>query len=290
MKSITHITIEYDDGESQTFMGRRPLSSWKRKDENMRVPDDGQTYVQILDDTAVLGAPRQYTNEGGLTASYPFPAVVNTNWGLITRHNGQVYDYVPVEDRWQRWMYEFWDWASGYMLPTGEKVGTHVNPRNPSIIYTDYTPGSLMSVYAGMIMDAKSHTDSASPETGARDVVTGRNISSAKPYEWLCRPTTGAMLRVRDNGSQWIAEAIDLLAPCPIVDTLPPHLYFWATQVAINGSTSRYPDVKNALEVHGLPPAGTPMPLFSLGGSFIIRKSACVSLIPGQIWSPYKEN
>lgn len=286
MKSLTSITIDYDTGDTETFGLRRPFSSWVRKDDNLRVPDDGNQYVQILDDTAVLGAPRQYT-EDGLSASYPFPAVVNTKWGLITKHNDQVYDYVPVEDRWQRWMYEFWDWSSGYMLPTGEKVGIHVNPKNPSIIYTDYTPGSLIALYAGMIMDAKSHTDSASPETGARDVVTGRNLSNPKPYEWLCRPTTGALLKVRDNGSQWIADAIDLLAPCPNVDILPPHLYFWATQIHIDGNTSRYPDVKNALEIHGLPPAGTPMPLFSLGGSFLIRKSACKPLVNGQEWSPY---
>jgi len=172
--------------------------------------------------------------------------------------------------------------------PTGKHTGTRVNPKNPNIIYTDYTPGSLLGLYAGMIMDAKSHTDSASPETGARDVVTGRNLLNHKPYEWLCRPTAGALLRVADAGSKWRVEAIDLLSPCPNVDTLPMHLYFWATQIHTDGHVTRYPDIKEAFAVHGLPPAGTPMPLLSLGGSFLINKSACRELAPGQLWSPYK--
>ena len=259
---------------------------FRRPDENLTVPDDGGRYVQILDDTTVLGAPRQYS-DGVLIAPYPFPAVVNTKWGLITRYNDAVYDYVPLEDRWQRWLYGFWDWASGYRLGRGEKIGTHVNPKNPGIVYTDYTPGSLLSLYAGMIMDAKSHTDSASPETGARDVVTGRNLENPKPYECLCRPTVGALLRVTDYGSRWRCAAIDLLAPCPEPDTLPPYLYFWATQVHIDGRVTRYPDVKNAYEIIGLPPAGTPMPLFSRGGNLLINKTACRELRPGQMWSPY---
>ena len=150
----------------------------------------------------------------------PRPAVVNANWGIETLAKSTG-DYFPIQDHWQRWFYEFWDWASGYRLPKGEFEGTYVNSRNPSIIYSKYTAGSKLAVYAGMIMDAKSHTDSDSPETGAGDVVTGRNMTSPKPWVWLCRPTTGALLRVIGRiGSRLKIQAIDLYAPPPDVNQL----------------------------------------------------------------------
>lgn len=282
MKSLTHITIDYDDGNSEIFGLRRPFSSWVRKDENLRVPDDGKQYVQVLDDTAVLGAPRQYKEEGGLIDDYPFPAVVNAKWGITP--------LVPafIQERWQRWLYEFHDWQTGYMLPRGEHIGTHVNKKNPAIVYDDYTPGSLLDLYSQMIMDAKFLTESGSPETGAKDYVTGRNLSNPKEYQLMLTMTCGALLQVTSYGSYWKAKAINLSESCPLVDTLPPYLYYWCTQVHIDGRLTRFPDVKNALEVYGLSPAGTAMPLFSLDGSFLIKKSACKPLTNGQVWSPYK--
>lgn len=281
MKQLSAIKITYSGGRVEIFRRRRYTSSWIRKDENLVVPDDGGKYVQIRPKLTFDA------HDPPIPSGYPIPAVVHKGVGLDTKYNGTEYNYVPLEDRWQWFLYGFLDWASGYILPRGQKIGTHVNPKNPAIVYDDYTPGSLLSLYSQIIMDAKSHTDSASPETGARDVVTGRNMSNRKPYEWLCRPTCGALLRVTGFGSYWKAEAIDLLKPCPDVDFLAQHLYFWATQVSHLGSVTRYPDVKREFEFHGIPPAGTPLPLFSLGGNFLIRKSSCIELSPGQPWSPY---
>lgn len=261
---------------------------FRRKDINLRVPNDDSQYVMILHDSDVLGHPRQF--ESGQTARYPFPAVVNVKWGLVTSYAGKVYDYVPMHDLWQWWMLEFWNWASGYLLPMGEILGTYTKPNNPRALYTRATPGSLLELYIGMIADAKSHTDSSPPELGARDVVTGRNLTAKKNWEWLCRPCTGQLGRViADRGTKLELETIDLLKPCPTMDELEakPWLYGWATQIAIDGTVSRYPDIKNAFAMHGLPPAGTPIPFVSRGGSVLINKKACRVLTPGASWSPY---
>ena len=258
---------------------------FKRLDVGFPVPNDGYQYVMIQHEMPLLGETRHVGNKPN--EKDPRPAVVNTKWGIRTLASANG-DYYPITDEWQRWFYNFWDWASGYRLPVGVKTGTYVNPRNPNVIYTSYTAGSKLALYAGMIMDAKSHTDSVSPETGGRDVVTGRNLHSSRVWEWLCRPTTGAMLRViQRNGSELKVEAIDLWKPPPDVNTLPIHLFYFGTQVAIDGKVTRYPDVKNAFEVHGLPPAGTAMPLVAPGGYFWIDRSACVELQAGQMWKPY---
>ena len=217
----------------------------------------------------------------------PRPAVVNKDWGLLTlaQANG---DYYPISNEWQYWFKDFWNHHSGYLLPMGEKIGEYKNPMNPQTVYTSYTPGSLLALYSGMIMDAKSHGDSAPPEKGSRDVVTGRNLTASKPWQWLCRPCTGALLKVIGrSGTRLKIEAIDLLKPPPSVD-LPPYLFYFGTQVHIDGKVSRYPDVANAFRLQGLPPAGTAMPLVAPGGYFWINKSAVVQLQPGQIWQPYR--
>lgn len=261
-------------------------SGFTAYDSGIRVPDDGYQYVMAQHEWPLFGKTRHSENQPNQKG--PRPAVVNTKWGLKTlaKANG---DYYPVSDMWQGWFYDFWDWASGYILPVGEKVGTHVNPNNPNIIYTDYTPGSKLALYAGMIMDAKSHSDSMSPETGGRDVVTGRNLNSPRPWEWLCRPCTGALLRVLNrNGAELKISAIDLYKPPPAdISNLEIWQFYHGTQVHYSGSVTRYPDVKEAFEVHGYPPAGTRMPLVAPGGYFFIDKNACVEMTPGQIWKPY---
>jgi len=274
MKPIDAVRITRE--HEQVFRLRRPFSSWVRKDINLRVPDDGGRYVQIRKDLITVYGD-------------PIPAIVSREFGLLTEDPaGVIYDYVPMPDRWQRWMYDFCDWGTGRMLPQGEFIENYTLPKNSEdVIYSRYTPGSLLSLYAEKIKDAKSHSDSYSPETGARDVVTGRNLFNPRPWEWLCRPTLGALLRVTDAGSYWRAQAIDLLKPCPDPDFMPSHLMFWGTQVDRFGNVTRYPDVKIEFEVWGIPPAGTPMPLLSLGGSFRIKKVSCLELLPGQAWSPY---
>lgn len=139
-----------------------------------------------------------------------------------------------------------------------------------------------------MIMDAKSHTDSASPETGGRDVVTGRNLSSRFQWAWLCRPCTGAILRVKEKiGTKLKIEALDINQAPPPIDQLKIWQFYFGTQVHYDGRVTRYPDVKNAFEIHGYEPAGTAMPLVAPGGDFFINKSACLELEPGAIWTPY---
>lgn len=256
-----------------------------RLDIGVAVPDDGYQYVMAQHEIILFGETRHGSNQPNNID--PRPAVVNGKWGIRTlaQANG---DYYPIADIWQRWFYKFWDWASGFRLPKGQKIGTHINPKNPNIIYTDYTLGSRLGLYAGMIMDAKSHTDSMSPETGGRDVVTGRNLTSPKPWEWLCRPCTGALLRVLErNGSILKIQAIDLWNAPPDVNKLELWQFYFGTQVHVDGRVTRYPDVKNAFEVHGYPPAGTAMPLVAPDGYFFIDRSKCVELQPGQLWKPY---
>jgi len=258
-----------------------------RRDIGYQVPIDGATYVMVQHEIIFLGTTRH--NENKPNDEEPRPAVANASWGVETLAKADG-DYYPIQNEWQQWFFQFWDWASGYKLPMGEKIGTHVNPKNPNIVYTDYTPGSKLSLYARMIMDAKSHTDSASPETGARDVVTGRNLASKTPWAWLCRPTTGAILRVIKMGSRYKAQAIDLNSAPPDVNNLQIWQYYFGTQVDRFGNVTRYPDVKEELKVHGYGEYGTAMPLVAPGGYFYIDKRACIELAPGQMWTPYYQH
>ena len=287
MANLSH-TLQIDStGGVQVYSATPPVDNLIRRDIGFQVPIDGATYVMVQHEIIFLGTTRH--NENKPNDNDPRPAVANAAWGVETlaKANG---DYFPIQDAWQRWFFQFWDWASGYKLPVGEMVGTHVNPKNPNIVYTDYTPGSKLNLYARMIMDAKSHTDSASPETGARDVVTGRNLSAKAPWAWLCRPTTGAILRVTKLGSRYRAQAIDLNLPPPDVNNLQIWQYFFGTQVDRFGNVTRYPDVKEELKVHGYGEYGTAMPLVAPGGYFYIDKKACVELAPGQVWTPYYQH
>jgi hypothetical protein len=279
---VKEMTITQAGGKVTTL---RPRTEFTRLDTGIPVPLSGDFVMANHEWFVYGGKTRHAFNQPNQTD--PRPAVVNKDWGLITlaQANG---DYYPISNEWQYWFYNFWDHHSGYLLPVGKKIGEYVNPMNPGTVYTSYTPGSKLALYAGMIMDAKSHSDSAPPEKGSRDVVTGRNLTSSKPWQWLCRPCTGALLKVIERqGTRLKIEAIDLWKPPPDVRTLPPHLFYFGTQVHIDGQTSRYPDVANAFRLQGRAPAGTAMPLVAPGGYFYIDRSACVELQPGQMWTPY---
>jgi len=263
-------------------VSHKTSTDFVRLDTGIPVPSDGN-YVMVQHEMPLFGKTRHGYNE----TKDAIPAVANSQWGIQTlwRSNG---DYGAISDEWQRWFYEFWDWASGYRLPVGNLEGTYKNPMNPDVVYQIYTKGSKLALYAGMIMDAKSHSDSYNPEAGARDVVTGRNLQNHRPWEWLCRPTTGALLKVLSvNGTQLKIKCIDLFGAPPDVNTLEPWQFYFGTQVHYDGSVTRYPDVKVAFEAHGYPPAGTAMPLVAPGGYFYIDKSACVQLHAGDMWKPY---
>lgn len=264
---------------------------YRPKDTNLKVPTDGR-YVQILHDWAVYDGTRQ--SQTGV--KYAVPAVVNANWGLRTIYNEQVYDYVPVPDEWQWFLWKLWDWASDYRLPRGRIESFYTKPTN-SGVWANTTAGSLTNVYVTMIEKSRSHSDSYPPEMGGRDVVTRRNLSNHRPYEWLCRPTTGTLAKViGDNGSEWVLEALDITKPPPNAYTLPPHLYCWATEINTTKLTdgryvvSDYAFIDQALKYNftSNPRTGTPIPFISKGGSVRIKKYGCSPiLVGGSSWSPY---
>jgi hypothetical protein len=254
---------------------------FERLDIGRTIPNDGHRYFMAQHEWVLWGKTR-LPNNGTKEA---IPAIVNGNWGIKTAVQG---DYSFLSDEWLWWFYDFWNHHSGYRLPVGEKVGTYVNPFNPDITYTRYTPGSLKSLYAGMMMDGKAWTDSGSPESGRRDVVCGRNLDARDPVAWLCRPCSGAVMQLRYvNGAKLVMNAIDLYKPPPDISSLEIWQFYFATQVHLDGRVTRFPDVKEEFEVHGYPPAGTAVPMIAPGGTFSIDKAACVELFPGQTWQPY---
>lgn len=252
---------------------------YKRLDENLTVPNDGGKYVRL----------KHWDELGHGDNTHAFPEIIDAGDGLLTKDpSGRVYDYVEMSDEWQWFLWRFLDWGSQYKLPRGKIERFYQRPGNERT-FAETTPGSLTYVYVDIIEAHRAFTEAGSPEAGSRDVVTGRNLF-AKGYEYLFRPTGGAMCRVKNTlGSLYELEALDVLSPPPPMQdvVVKPWLYFWATQYEKFVGSTRFPQIKNANEVLGLPPAGTPLPLFSLGGSIKIKKTSCVELEPGQAWSPY---
>ena len=252
---------------------------YKRLDENLRVPDVGK-FVQI-----------KHWDEFGRYNVNPYPEMINASMGLLLQDlNGRIYDYVEMPDSWQWFLWNFWDWASGYKLPRGKIESFYQRPGNFRT-FAKTTAGSLTYVYVDMVEAHRAFTEAASPEAGARDVVTKRNLNNPKPYEWLFFPTGGAMLKVlRVVGQYYEVEALDVLKPPPSIEYVVsrPWLSFWCTQYGKYTGSTRFPQIKNANAVHGLPPVGTPSPLMSKGGIIRIKKSSCHELQNGAAWTPYK--
>src|SRR5690554_4520570 len=185
---MSKFVAKFSDSQALYFSGLQ------RFDIGVPVPDDGYEYVMAQHEIIMQGFTRHSTNKPNDRS--PRPAIVNREWGIKTLAQSTG-DNVEIKDDWQWWYYNFWDYHSGEILPVGEKTGEYTEPRNnQSVIYTSYTPGSKLALYSGLIKDAKSNTDAGNPETGARDVVTRRNLNAKKNWQWLCRPTTGALLRV----------------------------------------------------------------------------------------------
>lgn len=253
-----------------------------RKDTNLFVPNDGHKYVMIKH---WKDLPKGSDNVD------EYPEIIDKNGGLLLINpvTGRDYDYVELEDRWLWFLWDFWNWGSQYRLPAGKIESYYTRPGNFRT-FANTTPGSLTYVYVDLLEAHRCFTDAGSPEAGARDVVTGRNLYSRKNVEFLCRPTGGHLARVkRIVGVYYELEAIDLLGACPTMDYMEknPHLYFWCTQAGKYTGATRFPQIKNANAVQGLPEAGTPSPFFSIGGSVKILKSSCVEMQPGQPYTPY---
>lgn len=273
-----------------------PSTAFQLKDINLTVPDiPGKKFVMMLHDAQVYGFPRQLIDG----FNRPVPAVVNKEWGLLTKYNDNVYDYVEMPDVWAQFLYDLWDWSTDYRLPRGRIESYYTTPSNTGT-FANATPGSMMWVYVNMIEKSRSHTDSYAPEVGARDIVTGRNLDNPKRYEWLFRPCAGQLAMVKaDRGTLWELEALDVLKNPPLISTMEisPWLYGWATEQSTVGLppkpyakwvVSNYPQNEVAFRVNGwTEKPGLPIPLMSKGGSILIKKNACVELAPNAHYSPY---
>ncbi len=257
------------------------------RDINLTVPETGQ-FVQIKHDYETLGYPRQ--KDWGI--EYPIPAMVNP---VRLMYLGRTYDYVRLDRAWQFFMFDLWAWSVWNCAPRGKWEGTYKNANNPTMTFDKYTAGSLLWYYAEMIQDARSHTDAESVEGGFADYVTGRNVH-AKPYSWLCKTTTGNILKVIGNTStHWQVEALDLAKPPPTVREITdkPWLLHWATEQSMSkrpdGSyiVDGYPQAEAVSKLMGYPRTGTPIPNVSLGGSYLIEKDATKPIENGAKYSPY---
>lgn len=251
-----------------------------RLDENLRVPNAGK-FVQL----------KHWDKLGKGDNKNEFPEMFTRTDGLLLRDpEGREYSYVEMPEAWQWFLWGFWKWASQEKLPDGKIEGFYKRPDN-SRTFAKTTPGSLTYVYVDMVEAHRAFTEAGSPEAGSKDYVTKRNLSNKKSYEWLFNPTGGAMVKVlRTIGTEYEIEALDVLKSPPSIDYVVarPWLYFWCTQWGKYTGSNRFPQIKNANEVNGLPPAGIPSPLMSKGGKIRISRSSCIELKNDEIWSPYE--
>lgn len=262
-------------------------SELRRRDVGLRAPADGQ-YVQIKHDWEVAGTSR------ALGYDYAFPAIVNKSWGLKTQYNGREYDYVPLPEAWQWFLWDLWKWSVDGLIPGGKIEYFYKKPRNERT-FAYATPGTLTWYYVNMVEAHRAWTEAGSPEAGFRDYVTGRN-PTAQPYQWLFRTTTGNLCKViRTIGTLVEVEALDATKPPPPLEWLvtQPHLLHWATEVGPNQypngtfPVSNFPQAEVVSQMHGLPFMGTPIPFLSLGGSIILDKKATSPVENGDSYSPY---
>lgn len=261
---------------------------FKRKDEGLSVPTDGNKYVKIKHDWQVLSGGVTRQKEQNLNVKYPVPAIVNKEWGWKVNGDAASY-YHPLPKEWQYFMWNFWDWGSNKILPTG-KIESFYEKKTNSGLFARTTPGSLTFLYVDMIEKSRAWTDSINVETGAIDYVTNRNLNGRAPYGWLCRPTTGHMLKViGETYTAYKVSCIDLNMPPPPIEEMDyhPEWVVWATQVHVEKYVSRFPQVKEAFSVHGYPPQGTPVPLIAPGGFAFINKKSVSEMKNGESWSPY---
>jgi len=220
----------------------------------------------------------------------PYPQVLTpSNAGLLTEYNDRKYDYVPLPDAamWLKW--RFARWSSQNLLPFGDAGTTYKRPGNERTFY-NFTPGSVAYVYGKEIEAHIWATEDGSAEAGYRDPVLKRNMNYHENINYLLRPHGGFLGRVlRTVGVYHHIEALDLTKPLPPFEWIikRPWLWFWATQSdKVDGST-RFPMVKTANEVWGLPASGLALPMFTLGGEFKIPKSSTVDVDLGASYTPY---
>lgn len=285
---MNSVSISYSKGRTVKF-SREKNKEYIRLDENLRVPTEGRFVA--------LKHWDQFEGKGD--NKNEFPEMFNASMGLELRESrdgvfnpeGDRYTYVELEAHWQKFLWDVFEWSAQSRLPKGEITGYYKKPfPNDKRTFAHTTPGSQTYVYVNMVEAHRAFTEAASPEAGARDVMTKRNMNNPRDYEWLCFPTGGNMLKVKKEvGTYYEIEAIDLLKPPPSIQFIAdrPWLRFWCTQWGKYSGSTRFPQIKNANEVNGLPPAGIASPLFSKGGVFRVLKKSCIELKNGASWSPY---
>jgi len=275
------LVLDYPNSKNVSYINGFDKSKYNRLDENLKVPLDGK-FIQLKHWDELVG--------GGDNKN-EFPEMFIPSRGLLSKDpNGRFYDYVEMPESWQWFFWNFWDWASQGVLPKGKIESFYTRPNNERV-FAKTTPGSLTYVYVDMVEAHRAFTEAGSPEAGNKDVVTGRNLGAKKSYQWLFNPTCGAMLKVtRDMGKYYEVEALDVLKPPPSIQYVVerPWLYFWCTQWGKYTGSTRFPQIKNANEVNGLPSAGIPSPLMSKGGRLMILKESCNLMTNGSPWTPYK--
>lgn len=255
----------------------------KTKDEELTVPEGGD-FFRILHDFELHEynyKPRQFGNGWEQDTPTAMPST-RMLWGC--RPN----DFIPMSREWQIWLYELLNWAVDGRIPAGDMNQI----------------GSLQWAYANLIANHRAFTDRHSPEDGFADFVTGRNIT-AKPYQWKCLHTSGNIVKKVQypvSVDAWVRtnciaiEALDLRLPPPKLEWLlkeKPHLIGWATEQGVaklpNGRwvVARFPQLKVAARVNGIPEVGTPFPVVGVGGVNFIKKSHVSAIASGANYSPY---
>lgn len=265
-----------------------------RKDVKLRVPAMGRwaRFRHDFETAAWDFMPRQLV-EGNV--KYAVPEIVRTRM----LYNGRVYDYVPVPKDWQYFLYDLWAYSVDNIPPVGKLIRTYTKPNN-SGLFSEYTDGSLLWYYGNMIEKSRAWTDSWSPEVGARDYVTGRNLS-ARDWEWLCRPTGGNLFEiVKEDGKYFYARALDMTHPPPRVEDVfdDPGVIHWATEITTNELprlpnrirhwvVSDFPQAEHVCDVNRITRVGTPYAFLSLGGLIQVEKVLAELLPNGAEYSPY---
>lgn len=247
-----------------------PRVEYKRdirpKDIGLTVPDDGFRYGVI-----------RHVRE--LEKGDPIPAVYQSG---LYRYQERDYDYLPLPFDWQWHIYHLLEWASEGLIPKGGIIGYYEKGGLPFAIAE-----GLTWAYVNLVERHRAFTDSKPPEAGYRDYVTGRN-SNEEPYEWLCRTTTGNLVKIIGNwGIYYEVEAYDIRRS-PSDYNYAPHLVHWATEISSTGIVARFPQLKVLCRRYGFTEVGTPIPFLSKGGVVRLPKEHIRILQPGQAYSPYE--
>lgn len=287
----------------------------KRFDINQRVPDVGN-FVQVKPDWET--ARWKYTIRQ-LTGSYsndkdPMPATVPCR----PTYNGVVYDYVNFPPRWQEWLFGLFKYTMQKAYPelnipdgeieyffhktaTGKEVKIDWKDRENyakyDTIFAHITVGSYLWAYGNFIQISRALTDGHPPERGTRDVVTKRNMTNPKDYEWKSSLTFCNQLHeiVSSDTKFHKIKALNVYDAPPSYEYFFDHPEFvlWpneVTTVRLPDGTyviSQFPQLKILCDFYGVPRIATPAPFVTKDGFSYIEKIYTDPVINGEFYSIY---